>query len=166
MENFQKILEQYSKLNTDKNYKEKLKADELQRQIKQYSSIVRSNVSKKIEAKAKELSIWDFNPNTVISFSGEINELKTVFNKHDIPLIIEYQQKYIDYRTGTGTHYFLQMFFADLDRSLKTMFSYFSDSEMKGLEQFEEKTFSVDIKKEPEQQDTIFLRNNFDTIAP
>jgi hypothetical protein len=138
--------EERQKVQKSKNFKEKLKFDEIQKAIKEKFTIIQVNISEPIELKAIELNVC--NPNNTDSFwnynVSEIIDLHNNFSKDDLPQIFSYKNKYIDYRTNTHSNFFsLQFFFNDLDKILKLLFDFFKETDENEFEAFEQKTIEV-----------------------
>lgn len=129
------------------NYRDKQKYDEIQSLRNEKFKVVRENITLPIKNKAAELNICDVNKTeTLWNWNiSEINELKDNFKEEDIPEILKYKKKYLEYRTATnGEDFFeLQFFFGDLDKVLKHFFDYFKDTESNEFEHFEKKTIKV-----------------------
>jgi hypothetical protein len=127
-----------------KNFKDKLKYDEVQEKIKDKFKIIQDNILQPIKNKATELNICDLNETeTVWNWnSTEIHQLKENFSKDDLPEILKHKQQYIEYREKTkGEAFFgLTFFFYNLDELLKELFDYFKETEQNEFEAFETKT--------------------------
>tara|TARA_R110002033_G_C3895715_1_gene239396 strand:+ start:1907 stop:3853 length:1947 start_codon:yes stop_codon:yes gene_type:complete len=118
------------KLNPEKNYKDKIKDDKLKNELQIKFNIIHDKIIKEIESKAISLNISDDNEFLNIkNFNlSEINNLKKTFDEDDIPIILDYNKKYMEFRTETNCTYFQDLFFYDLDRVLDSLFSFFNDS--------------------------------------
>ena len=130
-----------------KNFKEKLRYDEVQKQIKDKFKVIQENILQPIQAKATELNICNLNKTETLWNwnSTEIHELKENFSKDDLPEIFSHKNKYLEYRTATkGEAFFgLGFFFDDLDEVLKTLFDFFKETEQNEFEAFETKAIQV-----------------------
>lgn len=130
-----------------KNFKDKLKYDEVQAEIKDKFKIIQENILQPIQTKATEFNICDLNKTeTVWNWnSTEIHQLKENFSKDDLPEIFSHKSKYIEYREKTkGEAFFgLGFFFDDLDELLKELFDYFKEAEHNEFETFETKAIQV-----------------------
>lgn len=155
IENFKKYDEIINELNSldlernnlrpKKNFKDKIKYDEIQATIKEKFNVVQENIINSIQNKATEFNICDVNKTE--SFwnwnISEINDLKENFSQNDLSEIFRYKRKYLEYRTKTNCNYFLNFFFNDLDEILKVLFDYFKETEQNEFEAFETKTIQV-----------------------
>lgn len=130
-----------------KNFKDKLKFDEVQAEIEVKFKVIQENILQPIRTKATELNICDLNKTeTVWNWnSTEIHQLKENFSKDDLPEIFSQKSKYIEYREKTkGEAFFgLGFFFDDLDEVLKELFDYFKEAEHNEFETFETKAIQV-----------------------
>lgn len=135
------------KVGLKKNFKDKLKYDEVQEQIKDRLNIIQENILQPIKAKATELSICELNETeTLWNWNiSEISELKENFSKDDLPEIFSHKNKYLEYRTETNGEAFLGLsfFFDDLDQVLKTLFDFFKETDQNEFEAFETKAIQV-----------------------
>ncbi|KAB1156087.1 hypothetical protein [Flavobacterium luteum] len=119
-----------NKLNRSNNFKDKLKYDEIQAEIKDKFEVINENIILLIKDKSNELNICDWNETNTLWNRNilEISELKENFSANDIAEILEHKNKYIEYRTKTNCYYFSQFFFVDLDQILKVLFDFFKES--------------------------------------
>jgi hypothetical protein len=135
------------KVRSKKTFKDKLKYDEVQEQIKDKFKVIQENILTPIQAKANELKICDLNKTETLWNwnTSEIHELKENFSKDDLPKIFSHKNKYLEYRTATkGEAFFgLGFFFGDLDEVLKTLFDFFKETEQNEFEAFETKAIHV-----------------------
>lgn len=120
-------------LKPDDSFKDKKKYKELEALRKSKEALVNSNVVNVITEKALSLDVFhkgrygiDFN----WGFE-EIRELQQQATESDLPTIIKQKSLYLEFRNETTCHFLsFHMFFNDLERYLKSLFSYF-DSEAK-----------------------------------
>lgn len=133
-------------LNPERNYKEKLNFDLIQKEIKEKFDIINENIVKVILLKTEQLGICDIN-NLVSIFNNNINEINNIksnFTEKDIEEIKSHQLKYVNFRTKTNSNYFaLFLYFKYLDDLLKRLFEYFVEENKKDFEAFELKTVKV-----------------------
>lgn len=134
-------------LSPRKNFKDKLKYDEVQAEIKDNFKVVRENILEPIKTKATELNICDLNKTETLWNwnSTEIHQLKENFRNEDLPEIFKHKSKYIEYRKKTkGEAFFgLGFFFDDLDELLKELFDYFKETDYNEFEAFETKAIQA-----------------------
>jgi hypothetical protein len=162
------------KLVPENNFKDKLKYNEIQEQIKNKFNVIKENIITPIKDKATELNICDVN-NTETLWNwniSEIIELKENFSSNDVPEILSYKIKYIEYRTRTkGEAFFgLGFFFNDLDEILKIIFEYFKVDDKNEFEVFEAKKIQVEniheaieiFTDKPKKDTRYWLTNFFD----
>ena len=130
-----------------KNFKDKLKYDEVQAEINGKFKVIQENILQPIQTKATELKICDLNKTETIWNwnSSEIHQLKENFSKDDLPEIFSHKSKYIEYREKTkGEAFFgLGFFFDDLDEVLKELFDYFKETDYNEFEALEIKAIQV-----------------------
>ncbi|TCO07033.1 hypothetical protein [Natronoflexus pectinivorans] len=140
------------KVSSKKTFKDKLKYDEVQEQIKNKFKVIQGYILTPIQAKSNELNICDFNDTNQYykgewrnNFLPEIEKLKRDFHNSDLPEIFNHKNKYLEYRTATkGEAFFgLVFFFSDLDEVLKILFDFFKESEQNEFEAFETKTIEI-----------------------
>jgi hypothetical protein len=135
------------KVSSKKTFKDKLKYDEVQAEIKTKFKILQGNTANLIKAKAKELNVCNFDNEPNYSFNGietDIHQLTENFSKDDLPEIFKHKQQYIEYRTQTHQTFLSLAFFIDeLDEITKSLFDYFKKTEKNEFEAFETKAIQV-----------------------
>ena len=134
-------------LSPQKNFKDKLKYDEVKAKIKEKFKIIQENIFQPIQTKATELKVCDLDKTETI-WNWNINEIcqfKKDFSKDDLPEIFKHKQQYIEYREKTkGESCFgLGYFSNDLDETLKELFDYFKETDYNEFEAFETKAIDV-----------------------
>lgn len=133
-------------INPDKNYKDRLKYNEIQTQIEKKFEVLKSKIVTPIKSKAKELNICDFSNEPLYKWYGvesDLRQLTKNFNTNDLKEILKYKNQYIEYRTNTHESFLsLQFFFDELDEITKVLFDYFKD-----VDHNEYKNFEVETKK-------------------
>lgn len=133
-------------INPDKNYKDRLKYNEIQTQIETKFEVLKSKIVTPIKSKAKELNICDFSNEPLYKWYGvesDLRQLTKNFNTNDLKEILKYKNQYIEYRTNTHESFLsLQFFFDELDEITKVLFDYFKD-----VDHNEYKNFEVETKK-------------------
>lgn len=141
------LVKERKQVSPRKNFKDKLKFDEVQAEIEVKFKVIQENILQPIRTKATELNICDLNKTeTVWNWnSTEIHQLKENFSKDDLPEIFSQKSKYIEYREKTkGEAFFgLGFFFDNLDEVLKELFDYFKEAEHNEFETFETKAIQV-----------------------
>jgi hypothetical protein len=151
-----KLLKLYNERNSLKpndNYRDKIEYDKIQSEIEKQYDIVTNKTTNLIKDKIKELDIADIsNPKIILYARADLFELKKSFDKNDLPIIFTAKNKYLDFRTATNYHYFLEFFFSDLDRELKPIFYFFSDIIENNFEAFEVKEIQVNNIQELVEQ--------------
>jgi hypothetical protein len=155
-------------ISKNSNFKEKLRHDELQSELKEKFDIIDNNIIQVIKSKIIELNIcdWGVESNLWNYYITEINNLKENFEQNDIPTIIKYKNQYINFRTNTNCDYFQSFLFSDLDRILKVLFDFFNESDKNEFEAFETKTIQVNsieeaVKYLTKNKDERFWLNDF-----
>lgn len=141
-----------SQLKRDKNYKDKLEYDAVQAAISEKFQPITENIYKPVTNKLLELGIWSGDdPHSSIwnnNFSA-ISDYKTNFSSEDIPTILVYKRKYLDFRNETNSYFLsLQFILEDLDEVLKQLFDFFKDTEENEFDKFETKTVEVESIEE------------------
>ena len=136
-----------NKLNPKDNYKDKLKFNELQKELESKFKLLQDNTANPIKAKAKELDVCNFDNEPNYSFNGvedEIYQLKEEFKIEDLAEINKHKIQYLEYRNQAHkTFLSLSFFFNDLDRILKDFFDFFKDNKQNEFEAFETKTIII-----------------------
>ena len=143
------------KLKAHNNFKEKLKYDDVQKNIKKKLSVIEQKVMCPVREKAEELKICNFQNEPLYTWYGiesEIFNLKGNFNNDDLPEIFSHKNKYLEFRLKTNCSYFLDLFFRELDDILKDLFFYFKESENNEFEEFETGTMTVESIQELAQK--------------
>src|SRR5699024_5644276 len=104
-------------------------------------------IMKPMMAEATRLDIYNRDEAITIKrsqFNKEINALKNNFTDKDVKEIFEYKSKYLNFRKDTDCNYFEDMFFTDLDETLKELFDFFKeDISVNEFADFERKTIKV-----------------------
>jgi hypothetical protein len=140
---------QRNQLSLQKNFKDKMKYDEIQIQaeIKDKFKIIQENILQPIQTKATELNICDLNKTyTLWNWNiSDISTLKENFSQKDLSEIFRHKRKYIEYREKTKGEAFFELgfFFNDLDEVLKVLFDFFKETEQNEFEAFETKAMQV-----------------------
>lgn len=146
------LVNERNTLNINKNYREKQRYDILQAQIKPKFDLVFSNIYGTVVAKLRELGIWSGDQSyTSIknNISSAFSIFKTTFHEADIPQVILYKDKYLNFRKETNSNFLtLQLVFSDLDESLKELFDYFNDTEDNDFESLEVNTINCSTFEE------------------
>lgn len=134
-----------SQLKPKDNFQDKIKFNDLQPKIKKSFINLNEKLVIPIKSKAKELNVCDFTKEPIYSWNGiesDILSLKDSFNETDLPIIFEHKSKYLQFRNETGNCN-LDFFFFELDRTLKELFQYFSETGKNEFEPFETKVIEV-----------------------
>jgi hypothetical protein len=134
------------KVSSKMTFKDKLKYDEVQEQIKDKFNVIQENILQPIKAKATELNICDLNKTETLWNwnSTEISDLKENFSKDDLPEIFNHKNKYLEFREETKGMEFLGFFIGNLDETLKILFDFFKETEQNEFEAFESKPINAE----------------------
>lgn len=133
------------------NFADKLKYDEIQREIKEKFNVVDVNIITPFKNTAIELNVCDFQKEPILCWNNvesDIYNLKQDFNSEDITEILDHKSKYIGFRTHTNCTYFNNFFFSELDEILKELFDFFREGNENEFEPFEAETIKVDNLKD------------------
>lgn len=134
-------------LNPRNNYRDKLRYDEVQAELKSKFKVLQDNTANLIKGKAIELNVCNFEKEPDyywFNIQNDIQEVKENFHKKDLSQIFKYKNKYLEYRTQTHrTFLSLDFFFEDLDEIAKSLFDFFKDSVFNEFEAFEIKTIEA-----------------------
>lgn len=115
-------------LRPNENYKSKIAFDKVQKQLELKFDEFDLEISNPIKAKISDLDIIQSSlPITIFKASGDLLALKSTFTDADLQKIFEAKTKYLEFRQKTNFHYFMSLFFYDLDRELKDFFDFFKD---------------------------------------
>lgn len=135
------------KLKPKQNYIDKREYDEIQEEISTKFSPITSNIYNPITTKLRDLKIWsgDDTYNSIWnSNTSAILDFKENFTPEDVPVIINYKNKYLNFRKETNTDFLCLTFaFNVLDETLKELFSFFKNIEENEFDSFEAKTIEV-----------------------
>lgn len=139
-------------LNPNGNYKDKQSYDIIQKQIKEKFEPITENIYKPITSKLQELGIWS-GDDTYSSIHNnnisEISEIQRNFTNEDVEQIMQYKQKYLQFRNDTNSDFLcLGLVIDSLDEILKELFDFFKDTNENEFENFEAKTIKVKNVKE------------------
>lgn len=132
-EELEKLIEQRNQLKPHENYRDKQKYDVFQKEISPKFDILLSNIYHPVMDKLSELKIWS-GDQAKSSISNNISSaatnFKSTFESDDVPLLIAYENKYLNFRKETNSNFLtLELVFSLLDRDLKELFDYFKDSD-------------------------------------
>ncbi|MBL7766990.1 MAG: hypothetical protein JNJ58_12890 [Chitinophagaceae bacterium] len=118
-----------SKLKPQDNYKDKIKCDELNIQIKDKGKVVDERIIEPIMNKVNELSIWKWGDIlTVRSWNiADIKRLISNFSHDDKEEIDLYASKYSEFKNQVNIQGLLSSTLGELDKILKELFGYFVD---------------------------------------
>lgn len=130
-----------------KNYKDKLQHRTVQAEISEKFNPITEEIYKPVVNKMLELeilsgdgamaSIWNNNLPAISDFIEN-------FVSEDVPMVINYKKKYLDFRNETNSNFLsLQMVFSSLDEVLKELFDFFKDTNENEFALFETKTVEV-----------------------
>ncbi|WP_223584830.1 hypothetical protein [Sphingobacterium sp. GVS05A] len=131
-EELEKLIRQRNQLKPNDNYRDKHKYDILQEEISPKFDILLSNIYYPVMDKLSELKIWS-GDQAKSSISNNVSSaatnFKSTFESDDVPVVIAYKNKYLNFRRETNSGFFtLDLVFSLLDRHLKELFDYFKDS--------------------------------------
>src|SRR5260221_11329578 len=142
---------QRSKLKPKNNYIDKQRYDEIQKEIKEKFQPITQNIYIPVLNKLKELKIWsgdDVFTSIWNNNSSAIYDFKESFSSDDIPEVIAYKQKYLNFRKETSSNFIcLQFVLSNLDEIFKQLFDFFKDNNENEFESFETKTIEVNSIK-------------------
>lgn len=152
-----------NKLKPNSKFTDRVKENELQLKINDKIDIIEKSIFEPIQKKAKELNICDPNKTeTIWNWNiSDIEKLKRNFNEKDVPIIIRYKNKYIEFREKVNLSP-EEIFFERLDETLRILFDYFNETEESEFDIFNTKknqVKNVEVKKIPQ---TV----NITTITP
>lgn len=115
-----------------KNYKEKIKFDELQSKISNKIAPVKLSIIEPIVEKINNLNLCELeNEKTLWEWNvKDVEEFHYNFKIEDIPKITKQKNKYITFRTEINEEIYLLLryFFNELDKLLKYLFEFFTVS--------------------------------------
>ncbi len=139
-------------LKPTKNYLDKQKYDELQKQIIEKAQPLYENVYTPILNKLKELGVWagdEIYTSIYNNNMSTIYEVRENFTPDDIAKIKTYKEKYINVRNEIKSGFpRLQMVFSSLDEVLKELFDFFKDTDVNEFDRFETKSIQADNFKD------------------
>jgi len=140
----QNLDEQRNNLKPRENFVDKLKYDKIQAEIEQKFDVIHLNITLPIYKRATDLELgYSTNQGFWQWGLSELYSLKDEFEEVDIPEILINKYKYIEFRESTKCNYFNDMFFNDLDRSLKELFDFFKETTKNESDGFETKPLKV-----------------------
>ena len=177
---YDNVIKEFNALDTQRNnlkprnnFKDKLKYDEVQKELEQKYNVIDKNIIQLLKLKAIEYNLCDWSKTeTIWNYNiSEITNLKENFKSQDVEIILVQKQKYIEFREKTNCNYFQSFFFSDLDKVLKELFDYFKESDKNEFDAFEVKKIKVNnindaiqlLKKGNKSFDIELNRNNLNT---
>ena len=142
---FQTLRLEQDKLSSAKNFKDKLKYNEMQLVLEGKFKTIEEDITQPLQAKTTRLNVCDFKkPETLWNWNiRDINSLKEDFNQYDLSEIFLHKSKYVEYKTVMSFNCFHALFFTYLDRILKELFDYFEEPQENKLEVLGVKAVSV-----------------------
>ena len=132
-EELENLIRQRNQLKPHNNYRDKQQYDLLQEEISPKFDILLSNIYDPVMDKLTELKIWS-GDQAKSSISNNVSSaatnFKSTFESDDVPVVIAYKNKYLNFRKETNSNFLtLELVFSLLDRDLKELFDYFKDSD-------------------------------------
>src|SRR5690606_41919149 len=96
-----------------------------------YRHLILSSIYYPVTNKLKKLNIWS-GDRSFISIKNNISSaasaLKETVRGEDIPKLMLYKKKYLNFRKETNSNFLsLQIVFSELDESLEELFDFFND---------------------------------------
>jgi len=151
-----------NKLKPNSRFTDRVKENELQLKINDKIDIIEKSISEPIRTKAKELNICDTNKTeTIWNWNiSDIEKIKRNFNEKDVPIIIRYKNKYIEFREKVNLSP-EEIFFERLDETLRILFDYFNETEESEFEAFKTKIIRVNSFTEADE----LLKQGHKTVA-
>jgi hypothetical protein len=120
-------------LEPENSFNDKLRFDEIQKEVEQKFNIIHKNIIQLIEDKATENRIFEFNRTQIL-------ELKQNSNSKDLEILLNLRDKYFTFLEKTNSEYFPKFLFSDLNRLLKELFDFFDKSYKNEFKMFESST--------------------------
>lgn len=134
------------------NYRDKLQHRTVQAEISEKFSPITEEIYNPVVNKMLELGIWSGDGEMSSIWNNNfpaIADFKENFEAEDIPRVMSYKKKYLDFRNETNSNFLsLQMVFSTLDEVLKSLFDFFKDTDENEFDKFEAKTIEVDSLEE------------------
>lgn len=141
-----------SQLQRSKNYRDKLQYDKVQAEISEKFTPITEEIYKPVVNKMLELGIWSGDDALASIWNNNfpaIADFMEDFESEDIPQILGYKKKYLDFRNETNSNFLsLGMVFSSLDEVLKELFDFFKDTDENEFDLFETKTVEVESIEE------------------
>jgi hypothetical protein len=139
-------------LNPNENYISKHQYDKIQNEIEEKFPSILSNIYTPITNKLKELEIWSGDEAYSSIWNNNISaisDFKRNFTSEDILQVMQYKQKYLNFRTETNSNFLcLSLIFQSLDEILKELFDFFKDTGENEFDSFETKIIKVNSMEE------------------
>jgi len=149
-------------LKPDDSYKDNKKFKELEAIRNPKLDIVRLNVEDVITEQALSFDICN-KTRYGIDFNWgfeEIRQLQQEVTEDDLPTIIEHKNLYLGFRNETNCHFLsFHIFFNDLERYLKSLFSYFDSEAVNEFEKLENRAFPNKENTEAKKQEAQEIEN-------
>ncbi|PQJ76899.1 hypothetical protein [Polaribacter glomeratus] len=120
-------------LEPENSFNDKLRFDEIQKEVEQKFNIIHKNIIQLIEDKATENRIFEFNRTQIL-------ELKQNSNSKDLEILLNLRDKYFAFLEKTNSEYFPKFLFSNLNRLLKELFDFFDKSYKNEFKMFESST--------------------------
>ena len=138
-----------SNLEPDTNFKDKLKYNEVQKEIEQKYNVIDKNIIQFIEQKAIEYKVFEFNRTHIFA-------IKENAESKDVEIILEQRQKYFEFVKNTNSEYYPRFLFSNFNRSMKELFGFFDKSYKNEFKMFESSATTIHSKN----QDSDKTKNN------
>lgn len=134
-------------LQPGENYKDKLQHRTVQAEISEKFSPITEEIYNPVVNKMLDLGIWSGDGDMSSIWNNNfpaVADFKENFEAEDIPQVMSYKKKYLDFRNDTNSNFHsLQMVFSSLDEVLKPLFDFFKDTGVNEFDKFEAKTIEV-----------------------
>ena len=161
---------QRSMLNPTGNYLDKLKYDNLQREIAEKYKPIEEEVLIPFMNKLRELKIWagdDILTSIWNNNVSDIIEFKQNFEAGDIEKVIQYKIKYLTFRTETNSDLLsLKFVLNNLDEIYKQLFDFFKDTSENEFESFEAKIIEVNSITDAAEKIALLKHGNIKFSLP
>lgn len=143
---------QRNRLTPDRNYKDKLRYDEIQTIIEEKIKPITENIHNPITSKLRKLDIWSGDGAYSSIWNNSISavyEFQNNFTKEEVMQVMKSKKMYLDFRAETNSDFLsLYLIFKGLDEILKLLFDFFKDTDHNEFESFETKKIQANSIKE------------------
>lgn len=122
-ENLDSLTKEIDNLEPEKNFKDRLKYNTLEKELRKYRTIIHNKITQLIKEKATNYKISKLN-------RTDISTIKKNVEIEDLQIVLELRQKYYEFVENTKNKNYYYPLFHDFNRFLKELFDFFDENKI------------------------------------